>query len=163
MQRFLVLSTVILCLSGCDTDSTDDPQERITAAAYSRACSEARDLLESQYSGSYFVQALCTAAAVENNTDAVECGMDLDECINNPPASIQSGIDAILSQGGCSLIDINTSTCSSTLGQIQDCLSAIDAEISSLQYTLTCAAAGQTLDNWDVVEVPSACQFETDC
>ena len=160
---FWICSVLVLAACGDSDSDLDDPQARITAAAYERACVEARDYLEAQYSGDYFVQALCTAAAVEGNTDAVSCGEELDECINNPPPAIQSGIDSILGQAGCSLLDVNTSTCSSTLGQIKDCLDAIDEEVSALQYTLTCAAAGQTLEDWDLVELPSVCEFASDC
>lgn len=165
-MRFCLLSlSTLLALASCGNSESDldDPKAKITAAAYDRACVEARDFLESQYSGNYFIQALCTAAAVEGNSDAESCGEELDDCINNPPPEIQSGIDSIVGQAGCSLIEINTLSCSSTLGEIKACLEAIDEEVSSLQYTLTCAAAGQMLDGWNIIELPSACEFASDC
>ena len=165
MRAHLLWLCSLLVLTTCGNSDTDldDPQAKITAAAYAQACEEARDFLVSRYSGDYFVQALCTVAAVEGNSDAISCSEELDDCINNPPMAIQSGIDSILDQAGCSLLDVDTSTCSSTLGQIRDCLEAIDEEVSSLQYTLTCAAAGQTLEGWDIVELPSVCEFASDC
>ena len=162
-MRPLACIVLLSFACGTDVDVDDSTKERITQAAYARACSEARDLLESQYSGDYFVQALCMASAVEGTSDAVTCGEELDSCINNPPAVIQEGIDSILSRAGCSLLQVDTSTCSSTLGEIKACLDAIDDEVSSLQYTLTCAAAGQSLDDWDVLSLPSECQLSSDC
>ena len=155
---------VVLVLVACGDDSGNgSTTERITQAAYDQACSKAEEFLVSRYSGDYFVQALCTAAAVEGTTDAESCGQQLDDCINTPPPEIQAGIDAILAQGGCSLLSVNTATCSSTLGEIKACLDAIDGEVSSLKYTLTCAAAGQTLDDWDLLSLPSECQLDSGC
>ena len=161
-MRPLVYAALLLVACGSDSDN-GSATERITQVAYQQACSEAEDFLVSRYSGDYFVQALCTAAAVEGTSDAQTCGQQLDDCINSPPPEIQAGIDAILDQGGCSLLSVNTATCSSTLGEIKACLDAIDGEVSSVKYTLTCAAAGQTLDDWDLVSVPSECQFASDC
>ena len=157
-----------LAVGGCKDatggDGDGDLGERLTRAAYERACDEARDFLVGQYSGSYFVQALCTALAVEGNTDAQECGADLDDCINNPPPEIQAGIDAILAQAGCGAFSINPSDCDTTLGALEACLGALESEVSSIQYTLTCAAAGETLDGWDIVSFPSECSsLEADC
>jgi hypothetical protein len=161
-MRLLLCAALVLVACGDESDN-GSAKERITQAAYDQACSEAEDFLVSRYSGDYFVQALCTAAAVEGTTDAQACGQQLDDCINMPPPEIQAGIDAILAQGGCGLLSVNTATCSSTLGEIKACLDAIDGEVSSLKYTLTCAAAGQSLDDWDLVSLPSECQFDSSC
>ena len=80
-----IVVTVVACGDESDNSSTTD---RITQAAYAQACNEAEDFLVSRYSGDYFVQALCTAAAVEGTTDAQTCGEQLDECINTPPPEI---------------------------------------------------------------------------
>ena len=157
----IVVFSLIAC--ACGDGEGDDLQERITEAAYERACEEARNLLISQYSGDYFVQALCTAEAVEGTTNAAACGNELDACINNPPAEVRAGIDRILNQAGCNLLEVDTATCSSTLGEVKACLEAIDDEVAGLQYTLTCAAAGQTLDDWDIVELPASCGLASDC
>lgn len=157
------LAYVALLLIGCGDTTVDESKERITQAAYERACEEADDFLTARYSGDYFVQALCLADAVETTSDATSCGEQLDTCINSPPPEIQQGIDNILSQAGCTLLNVDTSSCSSTLGDIRACLDAIDEEVMGLQYTLTCAAAGQSLDDWDVLDLPESCRFAMDC
>jgi hypothetical protein len=170
MHRLLLV--FLLALPACDgaddsggsADGGTSTTDRITQAAYNEACSQAEDFLVSQYSGSYFVQALCTAQAVENNTDAAACGQEIDDCINTPPPQIQAGIDSLLGQAACAVIDINPGACSSPLSKLRDCLSALEAELTSVQYTLTCAAVGQTLDGWDIVDFPSECvALESDC
>ncbi len=141
----------------------DSAKERITQAAYELACDEAQDFLESRYSGDYFVQALCTASAVESTDTAQACTASLDRCLNMPPAAIAEGIESILSRAGCNLLVVDTSTCSSTLGEIKACLDAIDQEVSELKYTLTCTAAGQKMAGWDNLELPAACLIQPDC
>ncbi len=157
------LAFVAILLIACGDSRVDQSKEKITQAAYERVCQEADDFLTARYSGDYFVQALCLAEAVENSGDASSCGAQLDSCINNPPPEIQTGIDGILSQAGCNLLDINTSVCSSTLGEIRACLEAIDEEVMGLRYTLSCAAAGQSLEGWDVLSLPDNCRFAADC
>jgi hypothetical protein len=161
-MRSLWIAMILVGCGGGD-EGGGGLDERITQTAYAQACSEAEDFLVSQYSDDYFVQALCTARAVEGNLDAAACADDLDACINTPPAEIQQGIDAILGQAGCDAFSLDPSTCSSTVGELKACLDALSDEVSSLQYTLTCAAAGQTLEGWDVVELPVACSFADDC
>ncbi|MBL4632798.1 MAG: hypothetical protein JKY56_02945 [Kofleriaceae bacterium] len=160
MHKLACLAILILA---CGDSRVDESKERITQAAYERACQEADDFLTARYSGDYFVQALCLAEAVETTGDATSCGAQLDSCINNPPPEIQAGIDGILSQAGCNLLNVDTSVCSSTLGDIRACLEAIDEEVMSLRYTLSCAAAGQSLEDWDVLSLPESCRFESDC
>lgn len=176
MSRIIWPVIAILGLVGCieasdttgedntDTGTDTGARERITEAAYSRLCDEARELLVSQYSGNYYVQALCTAAAVEENTDAQSCGSDAQACIENPPAEIQAQIDSILAQADCSVINIAPSECDSPLNRLSACLDALDAEVASIQYTLTCAAAGSELDGWDIIDWPEECeQLESEC
>jgi hypothetical protein len=155
----------LVALAGCPEDgATNNTRERITQAAYNQVCSMAEEFLVSQYSGNYYVQALCTAHAVENSDSAEMCGNTLDNCINNPPPEVQSGIDGILAQGGCGAINIEVASCTSTVRALEDCLDALSDELSSLEYTLTCASFGQDLDGWNLVELPEKCRsLESDC
>jgi len=157
----LAVLTVLAC-GGSDDGSSRS--EELTQAAYEQACASAEGFLLDQYGGSYYVQALCTAAAVESTSDAASCGDELQACLDNPPASIQAGIDAILGQAGCDALAIDPNACRSTVGRLKDCLDALEDAVANVEYTLTCAAAGQTLESWDIVELPSECQLlESDC
>ena len=67
-MRHCYLVAAVLCSTACSDGGSEDLEERITAAAYSKACEEAEDFLVSRYSGDYFVQALCAATAQNWNS-----------------------------------------------------------------------------------------------
>lgn len=161
LTAIFALASLVACGDGDDGASRS---ERLTQAAYEQACASAESFLLDQYGGSYYVQALCTAAAVESTSDAASCGDELQACLDDPPAAIQAGVDAILTQAGCDALAIDPSACSSTVGRLKDCLDALEGAVANVEYTLTCAAAGQTLESWDIVEFPAECQLlESDC
>jgi hypothetical protein len=62
-------------------------------------------------------------------------------------------------------VAIDRDGCTSTVGRVQDCLDSLGAAIDRIQLTLTCAAAGQTLDpTWWQVTLPSECAaLQSEC
>jgi hypothetical protein len=178
MQKAALYFLVLGCLSisGCDeTTSTasdkfpDDIEDSITldelgAAGYAKLCSTFEDYLYDQYSGSYFVQAMCTADAVENSADAESCGDSIETCLATPPPAIQSGIDSVLGQAGCSALLVDSEGCTATVRAAKQCLEDLESEVKNVRFTLTCAAFGQSLDDWDVLELPASCMaIENNC
>jgi hypothetical protein len=145
-----------------DTSLTLDD---IGEAGLNKICSTFEGWVLDQYSSTYWVQATCMAAAVDNNEDAGSCGDELQACLDDPPPEVEALIDSIQSQAGCSAIAVEATGCSATVGQVEDCLDALGAALDNVKFTLTCAAAGETLDpDWWVISIPSACtSIEAGC
>lgn len=134
-------------------------------SAYQRLCSTFEGWVYDQYAASPMVQAVCTAIAVESTETAGECGEALQQCLENPPPQATAILDEILSQASCEAVAIEPDGCTSTVGQIQDCLDSLSSELDRIELTLTCAAAGQTLEpDWWRIQVPSECMaLQTEC
>jgi len=138
--------------------------EEIGAAGYRRICDSFADYMRDQYSSSHLVQAACLADAVSHGNTTNECSEALEGCIETPPPEVEATIDGILVQAGCGVVDIEPAACDSTVGALKSCLDALQSEISSIKYSLTCAAVGQTDVGWDVVMLPNAClNLSSDC
>ncbi len=127
-------------------------------AGYQRLCSAFDDWAHDQYRSDYLVQAVCTAQGIQNTDTASACGDYVQTCIDSPPAEAEAMLDQIMSQAGCSAVAVEPSGCTATVGQVQECLDMLGAEIEAIQFTLTCAAAGQTLDpGWWQIQTPPVC------
>ncbi len=145
-----------------DTNLTLDD---VGASGLNKICNTFEDWVRDMYSGSLFVQAACTAAAVDSTDTAEACGDELQSCLDSPPPEVESLITSIRDQAGCSTISVEATGCSATVGQIEACLDDLAAAVDNVQFTLTCAAAGQPIDdNWWVIDIPASCSdIETSC
>jgi len=148
-----------------DEFETNVTLDDIGQSGLNKICNTFEDWVRDMYSSSLFVQAACTASAIESTETASDCGDELQSCLDNPPSEVESLITTIRDQAGCGSLSVEATGCSATVGQIQDCLDALGDELDNIQFTLTCAAAGQTLDDgWWVIETPAACSsIETSC
>jgi hypothetical protein len=148
--------------SDVDEDATID---RAGDAAVAKVCSAFEDFLYDQYRGSLLVEVACTARGIEQTTDSAACGDFVQDCIDNPPAEVDSTVSSILAQSGCSAVMYESMGCSKTISDLKACLDAIDAEVASLKYDVVCAAAGQPLPpNALTIETPAVClEIENEC
>jgi hypothetical protein len=127
-------------------------------AGYQRLCSAFDDWAHDQYRSSYLIQAVCTAQGIEHTDTASACGDYVQTCIDSPPAEAEAQLDQILGQAGCAAVSAEPTGCAATVGQVQDCLDGLGAEVEAIQFTLTCAAAGQVLDpGWWMITPPAIC------
>lgn len=127
-------------------------------SAFNRLCSTFESWVRDQYASSPLAEAVCTHHAIENTETASECADSIQDCLDNPPPEAQALLNTVLTQAGCSAISVTREGCAATVGQIEDCLDALSAALDNLQLTLSCAAAGQTLDpGWYDISTPSAC------
>ena len=132
--------------------------DEIGDAGYARLCSAFDEWAHDQYRSSYLIQAVCTAKGIENTETASACGDYVQECIDSPPAEAEALLDQILAQAGCTAVAVEPTGCAATVGQVQDCLDGLGAEVEAIEFTLTCAAAGQTLDpGWWMITPPAVC------
>jgi hypothetical protein len=132
--------------------------DEIGRSGYDRLCAQFESYLEDQYSGSHLVQAACLAFAIETSADAESCGDAVTACLDEPPPQVRVAIDGILGRAGCTASPIEPEGCRSTVGALKACLDALENEIESVTYSLTCAAFGQSDLGWDVIDVPPACE-----
>jgi len=110
------------------------------------------------YSASLMTQFVCVADSIDKASTASECATLVDECRNNPPASAVALLDEVLGQAGCESVTLEPSGCSLSVSRVDDCLTAVESEIDRVQFTGTCAAAGEpTDDGWWMIEVPAVC------
>lgn len=151
------------CDSAGDWFPSDVDQDATLAAAgdaaAAKVCSAFEDYLLDQYRGSLFVRVACTALGVENTETAAACGDYVDDCINNPPAEVQSAVASIVASAGCSAVaDYASSGCSKTISDLRACLDAVEREVTELEYTITCALAGQSLPPGSLtIDQPAEC------
>jgi hypothetical protein len=166
----LLLTATGACGGGSAGDWLPDDLEReatldtIGDAGYAKLCGAFEDYVLDMYRTSYLVQAACTAIAVENTADAAACGESVQACLDNPPAEATALVDMILAQAGCATVDVEPTGCSATVRQVESCLDALGAEVDQVEFTLTCAAAGQSLDDsWWQIDRPSSCSSLSIC
>jgi hypothetical protein len=166
MNRLVfVLIVLAACQPGESTDWVpDDIDEEATLdaigeAGYARVCSAFSDYVHDQYRSNYLVQAVCTAEAIRTTTDAGACAATIETCLDTLPPSVQAELDAILAQASCPTVGIAPDGCSSTVSELTSCLDDLGSSLDTLQFGLTCAAAGQPVptDWWQIV-IPSSCQ-----
>lgn len=136
----------------------DETLARAGQAAAAKACDAFEDYLLDQYRESLFVQVACTALAIEQTEDAGACGDFAHDCIENPPAQIQSLVTTIVDGAGCGMLDYQSSGCGKTLSDLKACLDAAEDEIFELKLSITCALAGQSLPAGALdIDTPAAC------
>ncbi len=160
----LALSIATSACGGAGDWFPSDVDERATLAAAgdaaaAKVCSAFEDYLLDQYRGSLFVRIACTALGVEHSETAAACGDYVDDCINNPPAEVQSAVASIVASAGCSAVaDYESSGCSKTISDLRACLDAVEREVTELEYTITCALAGQPLPPGSLtIDQPAEC------
>jgi hypothetical protein len=165
----------LLAVAACGGDSasdkfpddidTDITLDQAGASGLNRICSTFEGWVRDQYSSSSLVEAVCTAQAIESTETAGDCADAVQECLDSPPAQAEALLDSILAQAGCSAIAVTAEGCASTVGKLEACLDALGDELDNVQLTLTCAAAGQPLDDgWYEIPLPAACaELQSDC
>ena len=165
-------SATVLML-GCgaaDRWVPDDIDQEATLAAVgaegkTRVCGAFEVYMLDKWRDSYLVEAVCVARAIMNNQDADACGDDAQTCIETPPAEVREGVDEILAQATCTRLDVDAGGCDRSVGELVDCLDAMEREIAALRLTGGCALAGQTVDPaWSLIDVPAICMdLAEDC
>ena len=166
----LSLAALAGCGGGADGWLPDDIDREATlaqvgSAGYARLCSAFEDYARDQYTSSYLVQAVCTAIAIETTTTAAACGEQAVACKDNPPPEALAFLDRILAQAGCATVAVEPTGCAATVAQVQQCLDDLGTEVDEIQFTLTCAAAGQMLDDtwWQIALPPACATLKTAC
>ncbi len=114
-------------------------------AAAAKVCSAFEDYLLDQYRESLFVEVACTALGIEQTETAAACGDFVSDCINNPPAQVQTLVSTIVAGVGCDAVDYQSTGCGKTLSDLRACLDAASEEVTELRRTITCGLAGQAL------------------
>ena len=162
-----VLSTGFLVTASCGGEDIDVDQtlDDLGEAGLDRVCEEARQTLIDMYSSSLMTQFICTADAIEKTTTAEDCATQVDACISNPPPSAVALLDQILAQAGCSAVTVETDGCLAPVSQLTGCIDALEGEIDRVQFTGTCAAAGQPVDDgWWQISIPAVCtSVDSEC
>lgn len=162
------LSLVAVLLGACSsTPSTDwvpsdiDEQQtldRLGTAGYQRLCGAFDDYVRDQYRSNRLIQAACTVNALETTADAIACGQAVDDCLDDLPPVVESSLDMILGQAGCSAVAASPSSCPSPVSALTDCLDALGSQLDQIQFSLTCAAFGSPVPaSWWKISPPSAC------
>jgi hypothetical protein len=166
----IAIASAAACKGGASDWVPDDIDEEATldtvgAAGLGRVCSAFSDFVHDQYRSSYLVQAVCTAHGIRTTTDAIACADAIDECLDTLPPSVEAELDSILNQASCPTVGVTAEGCSSTVSELTSCLDELGSGLDTLQFTLTCAAAGQPVpSNWWQLVVPSSCQaLQTSC
>jgi hypothetical protein len=165
MHRLACLTVLITACGGnnpsdwlpddIDRDATLDA---IGDAGLGQVCSAFSDFVHDQYRSSYLVQAVCTAHAIRTTTDAIACADAVDACLDELPPAVDAELDAILDQASCPALGVEAEGCPSRVSMLKTCLDDLGASIERLQFTLTCAAAGQPVpENWSELVIPASC------
>ena len=168
MRGFTCLVSIVFAGAAACGGSSDwfpsDVEEDATLsaagdAAAAKVCDAFEDYLLDQYRGSLFVRVACTALGIENTDTAAACGDFVDDCINNPPEQVQSTVSSIVASAGCSAVaDYESTGCSKTISDLRACLDAVEREVTELEYTITCALAGQPLPAGSLtIDQPAEC------
>jgi hypothetical protein len=163
--RLLLLVSLAACPSSSGSDDwvpsdIDESQtlDRLGAAGYQRLCGAFDDYVRDQYRSSYLIQAACTAHALQTTADAVACGQAVDACLDDLPPAVESALDMILDQAGCSAAGVSATGCASPVSALTDCLDALGSQLDQIQFSLTCAAFGSPVpQDWWRISPPSAC------
>jgi hypothetical protein len=159
----IVVSGVSACGAGSDWFPSDVEENATLAAAgdaaATKVCSAFEDYLLDQYRGSLLVRVACTAMGVQNTETSAACGDYVDDCINNPPSEVTSTVSTIVASAGCGAVaDYESSGCSKTISDLRACLDAVEREVTELEYTITCALAGQPLPAGSLtIDQPAEC------
>jgi hypothetical protein len=138
-----------------DQDATLDA---LGDAGLGQVCSAFSDFVHDQYRSNYLVQAVCTAHAIRTTTDAIACADATEACLDELPPAVDAELDAILDQASCPALGVEAEGCPSTVSALKACLDALGSSITRLQFTLTCAAAGEPIpENWSELVIPASC------
>ena len=164
-MRIPLLAPLVLC-AGCSNASwipddldRDAALSAVGAAGYQRLCSAFDSYVREEYAGNYFVQAVCLAHGVTSTDDAQACADTVQSCTQTLPGPAESVLNQILDQASCQRLNIDPTGCSATVAQVSACLEAMESGMKNVQFELTCAAAGQSIDpNWWQVQLPAECE-----
>jgi len=161
---FVLLAVLAGCQSGGSHDwvppDIDEQQtlDRLGSAGYANRCSAFSDNVHDQYRSNYLVKAACTAHALQNTSDAVMCGDELNECLDTLPPVVDSQLNQILAQASCPAAGIDPAQCSSKVSALTACLDALGEKIDAIELSLTCAAFGSPVPpSWWMIDEPSEC------
>jgi hypothetical protein len=164
--RVSIVVSVALGVGACNSASDWFPSDvdehaAISAAgpaAAAKVCMAFEDYLLDQYRESLFVEIACTALGIENTETAAACSDYVTDCIDNPPAEVQTLVDTIVAGVGCDAVDYTPMGCSKTISDLRACLEAAEDEVTELKRTVVCAAAGQPLPAGSLtIETPAEC------
>jgi hypothetical protein len=138
-----------------DTSTTVD---RLGAAGFAKVCTAFEDYVRDMYRSNRLIQAACTAHALETTADATACGAAVEACLDELPPVVETELQMILDQAGCTALRVEQAGCSSTVSAFTDCLDALGAQLDTLELSLTCAAVGSPVpEDWWIIEPPEEC------
>jgi hypothetical protein len=166
MKPYLALLVLVACGSSrssvedwvppdIDTDQTVD---RLGAAGFAKLCGAFEDYVRDTYRSNRLIQAACTAEALQTTTDAISCGESVDACLDALPPVVESQLQQVLAQAGCSALGIAQGGCASKVSALTACLDALGAQLDTVELALTCAAFGSPVpDDWWMIDPPAEC------
>jgi hypothetical protein len=171
----LILLSVVGCEAASDPPDPPDPTDwlpedisesatvdSIGDAAFAKLCGAFEDYVRDMFRSNKLIQLACTAEALDTTTDAVACGMSVDDCLNMLPPVVEAQLDQILDQAGCTALAIENTGCQSTVGALKGCLDALGEQLDLIELELTCAAVGSPVpEDWWMIDPPAACQAIT--
>jgi hypothetical protein len=132
--------------------------DAIGSAGYQKLCSSFDSYVRDQYRSSRLIQAACTANALETTMNATECGEAVDACLDDLPPVVETELNSILSQAGCSAVSISQAGCMSPVSQLTSCLDALGTKVDQIMFSLTCAAFGSPVPpDWWRISPPAEC------
>jgi hypothetical protein len=174
----LLLACLTACQAASNVDPPDPPEDwlpsdvdvdatvdTLGAAGFAKVCGAFEDYVRDMFRSNRLIQLACTAEALETTADAAACAESIDACVEMLPPAVESQLDAILDQAGCSALAIEQAGCPSKVSQLKGCLDAMSAQLGLIKLELTCAAIGSPVpEDWWMIEPPAACtQITTDC
>ncbi len=148
--------------SDIDVDTTVD---KLGAAGFAKLCGAFEDYVRDMFRSNRLIQLACTADALETTTDAVACGDSVNACINMVPPAVESQLEQILDQAGCTALDITQTGCQSKVSALKSCLDALSEQLARIELQATCAAIGSPVpEDWWMIDPPAACmEISDDC
>jgi len=148
--------------SDIDVDVTVD---KLGAAGFAKLCGAFEDYVRDMFRSNRLVQLACTAEALDTTADAVACGESVGACIDMVPPAVESQLEQILDQAGCTALDITQTGCQSKVSALKGCLDALSEQLALIELEVTCAAIGSPVpDDWWMIDPPAACMAITnDC
>jgi hypothetical protein len=159
---------VIVALAACSSSASDDwvppdideaqTLDRLGTAGYQRLCVAFDDYVRDEYRSNRLIQAACTVHALDTTTDAIACGQAVDACLDDLPPVVESSLEMILDQAGCSAVAASPTGCASPVSALTECLDALGSQLDQIELSITCAAFGSPVPaDWWRISPPSAC------
>lgn len=133
--------------------------EDVGNAGYRRICNAYEDHIREVYDDRKAEEMVCMAYAVKESDTRVGCEERMERCLDRMPEDAEDRLDDLLEEARCGRLDVSTSGCRVTVGELVTCLDAMEFELARVDVTMTCREVNASFDDdWWKIPLPQSCR-----